>query len=901
MPPGPFRRSFQLAGREPSVTEQIDAELQFHLEMTQRMLEQQGMAAAAAREEALRRLGDAAQTRATLRDIDERRRRRHRRLEFVADLGDDLRYAWRGVRRAPGFAMAVTLTLGLALGANATMFGIVDRLLLRAPPHVQQPEPVARVLVSRFLGGEHRAPGPSLSYVAFTDLRDRVGGFAAVAAVAHREFSLGLGREARPLAVTLASGEYWRLLGTGATLGRVFGPEEDRFPAGADVAVVAFDFWQGYLGGRGDILGQQLLLNRRPFTVVGVAPQGFNGINLQPVDVWVPFSAGMTALDGSWAEAATQRGAQFLYTIARLRDGMRVGGAEAEAERVYQLGHVEADWGRYEREARVTLAPLIQARGPTAPVEAKISGWLLGVTVIVLLIACANVANLLLARGIQRRGEIAVRLTLGVSRSRLFRQLMAETTLLAGMGAIVGLALVTLGGGLLRATLLPGVFWDASPVNARVLLLTLLATILATVAAGLLPMLRAGQLDLAPALRGSTRASAATGRLRPALLLVQTSLTTVLLVGAGLFVRSLDQVRRVDLGLDLDRTLVVSLNQGTFGRVVGETGSFYSQLMSRLQTEPGVEAVGVSVGGPFLSNWAEPVRVPGHDTLPRLPGGGPYHFAVSPGVAEALGVRLLQGRFFTAQDRAGSLPVAIVTERMAKTLWPGQSPLGRCFHHGDDEAPCSEVVGVVADMHRQGIQEEPFLLYLMPLEQAAGGRSPDFLFVRTAGPPAEMVEPVRRQIQALAPDLPYVPVRPMMELVSPEMRPWRLGAAMFAVFGLLALVTAAVGLYGVLAFAVTQQSREFGIRSALGAHPAAILGGVLRHGLLMAALGVTLGLGVALLLGPWVGPLLFQTSPHHAGTIAGAAATVLLISAGASYLPARRAVRVDPIEVMRAE
>jgi predicted permease len=797
--------------------------------------------------------------------------------------------------------MAVILTLGLALGANATMFGIVDRLLLRAPPHIHQPEGVVRVLVSRFFGGGDRPPGQSISYVAFTDLRDRAGGFAAVAAAAHRELSLGLGRDARPLKVTFATGEYWRLLGTDATLGRVFGPEEDQLPSGQNVVVVGFDFWQRHHGGRGDILGQQLLLNSRQFTVVGVAPKGFNGINLQPVDIWVPFSAGMTALDGSWEVASTQRGSQFLYTIARLRDGVAVEGAEAEAERAYQLGHTEADWGRYEREARITLAPLIQARGPTAPVEAKISGWLLGVTVIVLLIACANVANLLLARGIQRRPEIAVRLTLGVSRMRLFRQLTAETMLLAGLGALAGLALVIVGGGVIRSALLPGVFWDESPVNTRVMLLTLVATIFATFAAGLLPMLRAGQLDLASALRGSARGSTATGRMRPALLLVQTSLTTLLLVGAGLFVRSLNQIRQVDLGLDIDRTLVVALNQGTFGRVVGESGAFYTQLMDRLRTEPGVEAVGLSVGGPFLSNWAASVRVPGRDTLPSLPGGGPYYFAVSPGAAEALGVRLLQGRLFTAQDRAGSPPVTIVTERMAQALWPDQSPLGRCFHHGDEEAPCSEVVGVVADIHRQGIQEDPFLLYLMPLEQAAGGRNPDYLFVRTAGSSALMVESVRRQIQALAPDLPYVSVRPMMEEVSPEMRPWQLGATMFAIFGLLALVTAAVGLYGVLSFAVTQRSREFGIRTALGARPATILGGVVRNGMMMAGLGIVLGLGVALLLGRWVGPLLFETSPNHAGTIAGVAVTVMLISAGASYLPARRAVRVNPIEVMRAE
>jgi hypothetical protein len=323
--------------------------------------------------------------------------------------------------------------------------------------------------------------------------------------------------------------------------------------------------------------------------------------------------------------------------------------------------------------------------------------------------------------------------------------------------------------------------------------------------------------------------------------------------------------------------------------------------MDQLRAEPGVEAVGLSQGGPFLSNWAESVRVPGFDSLPRFDGGGPYYFAVSSGTAEALGVRVVQGRLFTELDREGSQPVAIITERMASTLWPGEPALGRCFHHGGWTAPCREVVGIVADIHRQGIQEAPFMLYMVPLGQLAEEASPGYLFVRTAGPPAQMVETVRRQIAALAPNLPYVTVQPMMEEVTPEMRPWRLGATMFTIFGLLALITAGIGLYGVLAFSVTQQSREFGIRTALGARPATILGGVLRNGVAMASLGLILGLAVALLLGGRLGPLLFQTSPTDLGTLLMVGLVVLAISLGASLLPALRAVRINPIEVMRAE
>lgn len=901
MLPERVRRLFRLAGREPTVAEEVDLELRFHLEMTERELVAQGLSPEAAREEALRRLGDAATTRRTLEAIDRGRRRSRRRLEVLADLRDDFAYAFRGIRRAPGFALAVIATLGLALGANATMFGIVDRLLLRPPPHIEAPDRIARILVARLFDDRPGSPSRSMSYVAFGDLRDRSTSFSGVAAVSYREMSLGSGLEARPVMVNLASGGYWRILGTAPVQGRVFGPDEDREPAGEPVAVLSHEFWQRHFGGRPDVLGQTLVLDRSPFTVIGVAPRGFTGIDITPVDAWIPFTAGMTArTGGDWENQRTSRGNQFLYTFGRLRDGVTREAAAAEVGVTYRAGHEH--WGRYEREAALSLAPVVQARGPNAPVEARIAGWLLGVAVIVLLVACANVANLLLARGVQRRGEIAVRLTLGVSRLRLFRQLLVETLVLAALGGVLGLLLVLWGGGLIRALLLPGIVWDTTPVDIRVLVATLIATLVATVLAGLVPMLRAGRLDLAGALRGGIRATHAGGRLRPALLLVQTSMTTLLLVGAGLFVRSLARVEGLDMGLEVDRLLVADLHPGLFGPdpalAQPRQRAFLADLRLR---HPGIEAAGLSVGGPFLANWATSVRVPGRDTLPRLPGGGPYYFAVTEGALEALGARVVRGRRFTADDGAGTPPVTIISERMARTLWPGEEALGRCFHIGGGDRPCSEVIGVVADIHRQGVQEEAFMLYFLPIAQAPDPLEPSALFIRTAGAPLELAETVRRELLALDPSQPFVRVQPYADLVSPGKRPWRLGAAMFTVFGVLALLTAAVGLYGVLAFLVSQQSREFGIRTALGARPGRILAGVLRSGLLMAGAGVLSGLAVALLLAPRLGPLLFETSPTSPGILLGAGIVVLAIAAGASLIPARRAVRVNPVEVMRAE
>ncbi len=898
------RPLFRLAGREPAAAHDVDAEIAFHLAEMVEHLRAQGWSEADAREEARRRFGDVDGTRKGLRHMDEGTRRQWRWRERLQEAGSDLGYALRGIGRAPGYAAVVIATLGLAIGANASMFGVVDRLLLRPPPEIPLADDVRRITVARWIENSLSPPWDAVSFPAFLDLRDNTQSFAAVAAInGGQTMSYGLGPEARPIRTMFATGQYFPLLGTQPVLGRFFGEAEDQPPAGTPVAVLSYAFWQASFGGRRDVVGDVIRLNGHPFDVIGVAPRGFTGTNLQPVDVWVPWHSVANYVYGADLEWRSHRGWQFINVFVRLKPAVPEAAAAEDATRAYQLGH---DSTRvYEWKAVPYLGSLVAARTPgvTEGADAQVAAWLLGVAGIVLLIACANVANLVLARGYRRRVEIAVRLALGVSRGRLVRMLLVESVLLAACGAGIGLLLARWGGSIMRATLLPGIAWEGAVLDGRVLLVTTAATIFTAIVAGLLPLLRASRTNLAATLHGATRlVGGAPLRLRAGLLLVQTTLCTALLVGAGLFLRSLERAGGLDLGIRIDRALLASTDLGAVGIPREEEFAFYRQALERLRAIPGVSAAGTITGAPFMGNWVEGIRVPGVDSTPRMRDGGPYYFRVSPGTLEALGARLVGGRFFNETDRAGSPAVAIVTQRMAQALWPGQDPLGKCFHAPRNSPDCREVVGVVANINRQELVEDAFMLYFTVIDQYADGSPPSHIVVSVrGGPPDRLVEPVRRELQAMRADMPYVRVRAYEEVVAPHKRAWRLGATMFSVFALVSLVIAAVGLYGVLSYLVTQRTAELGIRAALGATPGRLLQLVLRSGIASAALGAALGLMLVVLAGRKLQALLFQTSAREPDVLAAAGVVVVGVALVASLVPALRATRVDPMQALRAE
>ena len=522
----------------------------------------------------------------------------------------------------------------------------------------------------------------------------------------------------------------------------------------------------------------------------------------------------------------------------------------------------------------------------------------------VLLVVCANVANLLLARAASRRREIAVRLALGIGRVRLMRQLLAESLLLAVGGGGVALLVAYWGGNLLRATLLPTVTWVESPLDWRVAAITAVATLLTGLITGMAPAIQASRPAPAQALRGGAAEAGPRGtRLRSGLLAAQAALSLLLLVGAGLFVQSLRRVVQTDLGYRSDRLLVADVDLSLVGMEREQRWSYYERAFERLRALPGVSSASLAINSPFWTINSTRFRLTDRDSTPRLPNGGPYYNAVTPEFFATLGMRLIKGRLLAEADRLGSAPVMVINERMAEFFWPGADPLGKCARVAADSLPCVEVVGVVANGRANAIQEVPAAMYYVPLDQSkTRGLNPDrMVFLRTRGNPAAVVPDVRRVFHQLAANLPLANVRTFQSQIDPEIQPWRLGAVMFGVFGGLALLVAAVGLYSVMSYAVVQRTREFGIRSALGASSRQIVRAVVRDGLGLVLAGIAGGAAIALLLGRRLEPLLYQTSSRDPLVLAVVIATLLLASLAAVLLPAWRATRVDPVVALRAD
>ncbi len=760
----------------------------------------------------------------------------------------DLRYALRTFARSPALVAAAVVCLALGIGANATIFGVVDTLLFRPPPHVQNPERVVRLYFRRRLPPFGTTTSSITGYPLYTLMRESAPAFDALAAYTYSQSaSLGRGVDARRVRVVLA--------------------------------------FQGDSG----ILGRQLQLGRGSYTVVGVAPERFTGVNLENVDAWVPLTGAATELMGP---GSLNRGSYFLEIIGRLGPGGREA-AEREATRAFRA---EDMYSHGDSNAVALLGPVQHARGPEMSQNARVSLWLSAVSVIVLLVACANVANLLLARALQRQREIAVRLALGAARLRLARQLVTESVLLALAGGCAALLVSLWAGPVIRAFLLPDMPALAAAVDGRVLLFTGGVALLTGFLAGWVPALQVGRADLTPALKAGAREGRyRPSRLRSALLVGQVALTVTLIVGAGLFARSLRNVEGQNFGFDPVHTLLATMDLRAAGYRSTEISQLNLKMLARIDALPGVEAAAATIGHPF--GWASAcsVSVPGRDSIPQLPAGGPYCQRVTPGYFAAMGTPV-HGRAFTPADR--DAPVAIVNETMARLLWPGESAIGKCFVGSDRR--CAEIVGVVPDARRFSAVEDASMHFYVPFADDSSAFI-TALVVRARGRPEDLVAPVRAAMQETAANLPYAAVAPLADLVAPSIRPWRLGTTMFGVFAGLALVLAAVGLYGVLSYTVAQRSHEIGIRMAMGARRGNVLGLMVGQGVRIAALGAGIGALAALAGGRVLSSLLYGVSPRDPLVLLGAAVIPLVVAAIASYVPARRAAKVDPVVALRYE
>jgi putative ABC transport system permease protein len=833
----------------------------------------------------------------------DRRLQHASRANLFGSAAQDVRYALRGMRRQPGFAAAIILTLGLAIAANASMFAIIDRLLLQPPQHVANPHDVVRLgFQQRSTQSGELLTSTATTFADYAELRANVTGFAELGVISGpTDASLGRGEDAELVRRAAVSASFFTALGPRPVLGRFFAESEDLPPRGELVAVISHGLWQRKYGGAHDVVGSTLLLDNESFTIIGVAPRGFLGVDPLPVDVWIPVSVAGAAYGDDWDQS---RNIYWLRPVARLHADATVAATAANASAVH-ASFYEAEYAA-DPDRRVVLGPLIAARDPAfmqpAALRAmNISRWLLGVAGIVLLIAAANVANLLLARTMRRRRELGVRLSLGAGSARLAGQLFIEVLILAVIGAAVGMVLASWAGPLMRNVLLPGFEWHDSAFSVRMLLFSFTIVTFAALLAVAAPAFVATRVQAAGLLRAGSRGSTyRRSRLRSGLVTLQAALCVLLLVGAGLFVRSLGNAHAVQLGFDSERVITVSWNTQALDRPLPARAALHEQAAERVRQLPQIEDAAVVWGTqPFWVRMRTSFRVPGRDSIPMPGEGGPWRTVVSPEYFRTAGTAIVRGRGITDQDRQGSTPVAVVSERMAAIVWPDGDAIGSCFQAGGVDAPCIEVVGIAADARMFNVDGDAVVQYYVAMQQDPPANHA--LLVRTTGDAAAAIPTLRRELQAMDPTLPAPSVTPMTERLEPQLRPWRLGATLFTAFGALALVLATLGLYAVIAYDISQRRQELGVRLALGAPLAGLARMVMLDATRLAVVGVVIGLAGALLLAGRVQDLLFGVAARDPLVYAGVAAVLLLVALAAAALPARRATRVDPMEALNAE
>ncbi len=890
------RKLFRLIGRDEPVEQEVDAELEFHLEAEAARLVALGMHPDAAHQEARRRFGDLRFTREVLVTIDKQRRGQQRRAGWVEDLRQDLGYALRGFRRQPAFAALVIATLGLGIGANATMFGIVDRILFRPPAFLKDPALSDRVYL-RYPDEDGERVDNNISYHRYRDLVAGARTLSGGAAFFEADRIVGVGDPAREMAVSLVSAGFWGMFDARPSLGRFFGEAEDRPPAGTAVAVLGYGYWQSAYGGDPSALGKSVFLGARPYTIIGVAPPGFEGLSLRKVSLYIPITAG--AFDDAGDRYVDRYGFSWLEILLRRRPGVSREAASTDLTQVLRQSLSAQPGAKPENVARsrVELAPVLHDRGPEPRGEARVALWLAGVAVVVLLIACANVANLLLARALRRRREIAVRLALGVAPGRLLRQLLTESTVLALLGGASGLLLAHYGGGVLRRALLSYVDWNATALfDRRILLFTVLSALLTSVLTGVLPALQAGRTQMTGALKaGGREGGHGTTRLRSGLLVVQAALSVMLLIGSGLFLRSLRKVGAVDLGYQPGQLLFVNTDFRGTKLAPGDRNALQQRMLERTRAFPGVLSATVTWATPYWTSDVEDVFVPGRGNVNSL--GPLYLNRVSGDYFTTTGTPIVRGRALTEADRTPPAAAAVVSETMARKVWPGQDAIGQCLKQDADTMPCSQVVGIAKDVRWGSFGDEDRMQHYHPIPLDGRGR----LYVRTSGEPRRLAEPLRRELQALVPGTTFVTVQPLTMTLDPVFRPWRLGATMFTLFGGLALLVAAIGLYGVIAYNVTQRLHEMGVRVALGARTGNLIRLVVGEGIRVTLIGIVLGAAGAFVAGKLIASLLFGVPSYDPLTFGVVAILLLVVATAASLIPAWRASRVDPNLALRAE
>jgi predicted permease len=882
--PWPFQRLLRLVVRPPTPEQDVDEELRFHLEMSAERLAKSGMAPEAAREEALRRFGDVAHYRDTCVELSRRREKEMKQARRWGALVQDVRYGVRGLLRTPAFTLVAVLTLALGIGANTAIFGVVRGVLLRELPY---PEPERLV---RLWQVAPETPKGAFSFPDFEDWRTKSQSLEAAGAYMYAEGRTGVDLmgdgEPQRLTATFVTDGFFQALGMAAQLGRPF-QAQDHVPGQAEVLLISHGLWQRRFGGAPDVVGRGVTIDGRPRTVVGIMPRGFD-FPSPDVEAWIPV-ASLTQDQVPWE----QRNTRWLSGVGRLKPGVTLATASAELNglaRALEAEHPNSN-------ARFGGATVVSLHEATVG-EVKTSLLvLLGAVAFILLIACANLANLLLARGTVREQELAVRAALGASPGRLVRQLITESLLLALAGGLLGLLVAVLGSeGLvqLAASRLP----RASEVrlDATVLAFTLGLTALTGVLFGLIPAMRAAAPSLQPLLKGASPGQGPGGgkRLRSGLVVVEVALAVVLASGAGLAVRSLSHLLTTDLGFEPEGVAVVSFSIGVAHRGEGRH-AHYQRLLEAARAVPGVESVGAAK------------TLPGQHDIEVLPLGMPGRpdervrtkvLHISRDYFRTLRIPMKAGRDFTNDDQGTEAArlVVIVNEAFVRRNGLQGDPVGQAVMLND--TPLT-IIGVVGDTRHLGPSEpiEP-MLYVHVLQMT---RSSVNLMVRGRGDPLQLAAAAQKAVWSVDPNQTITRITTLEQVLSDVVARPRMLAVMMGLFAALGLLLGAVGIYGVLAYTVSQRRREIGVRLALGATPGDVLRMVVGGGLRLVGLGVAVGLAGALALARLMDSVLYGVRPHDPVTFTSVVVGLLGVALLASWLPARRASRVPPAMTLRAE
>jgi predicted permease len=811
----------------------------------------------------------------------------------------DIRFGARALWKSPGFTLVAVASLALGIGANTAIFSLVNTVLLRPLP---AREPSRLVSVSVYGKDDSML---AFSYPTYRDFRDR-GGDALSGVFAERLAPMSLSRDGNNQRVWgyLVTGNYFDVLGVGAALGRPLTPDDDRAPLAGPVAVLSHGGWVRRFGADPSVVGKDIELNGHPFRVVGVMPEGFSGAEvIYTPEVWVPMTMQEWIEPGNaWLERRTT---QNIFAVGRLKGGVTREQAEASLNNLARaLGQEYPDTNEGQRIALVPPGFIVpQLRGAVVGFAAV----LMGAVALVLLIACVNLANLLLARASARRKEIAIRLAMGASRWRVVRQLLTESLLLSLAGGVLGLLLAMWILDLVAAYRPPidVPLWIDVKVDVRVMAFTLAASVATALMFGLMPALQSARADLVPALKdagaltGRTRA-----RLRGALVVAQVMLSLIVLVAAGLVVRALGRLQTVSPGFEAGRGLVASFDLGLQNYDKARGQEFERQLVERVRALPGVKAASLTDLMPLSLNYSSSdVHIEGQQTGRGANAPLAMVASVERDYFNAMSIPLVAGRMFTDADKEGAQGVVVVNETFARRFFPGRDPaqgaLGRRMSFQSDAGPWLEIVGVARDGKYWTLGEAPQLFVYSPLSQSYSSTAT--LVVRAEGDPRSLAPSIRAEVSKIDPALPLFDVKTMEEHMGVSLFPARVAASLLGAFGLLALLLAAMGVYGVVSYSVAQRTREIGIRLALGARARDVLRLVAGRGMALVAAGLVAGLAFALALTRYMEGVLYGVSATDALTFTLVVILLAAVALLACLVPARRATKVDPMEALRYE